>query len=89
MTEAGIQMTDDGRRKTERIEVRSWNKLNLEGGMRNGEKENDEYRITNIECRRKEFYQLYYDKAKRFHPSTFCGSLFYVLALAERRNYKA
>jgi hypothetical protein len=67
--------------------------LKSEVGMRNAEKENDEYRITNIECRRKEFYQLYYDKAKRFYPSIFCGSifccsLFYVLTLVERRNYK-
>jgi hypothetical protein len=62
--------------------------LKPEVGMRNAEKENDEYRITNIECRSEEFYQLYYDKAKRFYPSTFCGSLFYVLTLVERRNYK-
>jgi len=35
-----------------------------------------EYRILNVECRRNVFFLFYkIDRAKRNHPSKFCGSL--------------
>jgi hypothetical protein len=47
---------------------------------RNSEKANIEYRIMNVEV----MYSVYFikDWAKRFHPSTFCGSIFDILRLA-------
>jgi len=61
---------------------------------RNFKKENVEYRIMNIECRRKVFY-LFYKKTERSDStlqnsavrySIFCGSLLYFRVVSHERQ---